>query len=258
MTEVEWLNSSDPLAMTNCWGPSQRKLRLLICACIRRAWHLLADERSRQAVEVSEAFADEPRRILYLLDAQEAAGAATSQTRSRHGLAQELYNDHFLDDAPDNDGPDLSAEDGYRAYAAVAAASDAVLAAEVAWWAAAQPLELRHALYILQQLQRVLCRSTPGSSVEAEKAAQAQLVREIAGNPLRRPRLKAEWLNWNGGTIPRIAGYIYDERAFHELPVLGDALFDAGCTDPVVLEHCRQPNGHVRGCWLLDAILGLG
>ena len=49
---------------------------------------------------------------------------------------------------------------------------------------------------------------------------------------------------------------ISDEQAFDQMPVLADALEDAGCADPAILEHCRRRDGHVRGCWLLDAILG--
>jgi hypothetical protein len=64
------------------------------------------------------------------------------------------------------------------------------------------------------------------------------------------------WLLWSHGTIPAIARRIYDERAFHDLPILADALEDAGCTDADILTHCRQPGEHVRGCWVVDLILG--
>ena len=49
---------------------------------------------------------------------------------------------------------------------------------------------------------------------------------------------------------------IYDQRRFVEMPVLGDALEEAGCTDADILDHCRQPGEHVRGCWVLDYLLG--
>jgi hypothetical protein len=50
---------------------------------------------------------------------------------------------------------------------------------------------------------------------------------------------------------------VYDERAFDRMPVLGDALEEAGCTDEGVLSHCRS-GVHARGCWVVDALLGLG
>lgn len=66
-----------------------------------------------------------------------------------------------------------------------------------------------------------------------------------------------EWLTWDGGTIPAIAQGIYEDRAFDRMPILADALQDAGCEDATILGHCRQPGRHVKGCWAVDALLGL-
>ena len=49
---------------------------------------------------------------------------------------------------------------------------------------------------------------------------------------------------------------IYQERAFERLPILADALEEAGCDDPDILSHLRGPGPHVRGCWALDLVLG--
>ena len=54
----------------------------------------------------------------------------------------------------------------------------------------------------------------------------------------------------------RIAQAIYDKRAFDRMPILADALEDAGCDNADILAHCRGPNEHVRGCWVVDLILG--
>jgi hypothetical protein len=51
---------------------------------------------------------------------------------------------------------------------------------------------------------------------------------------------------------------IYDEQAFERLPILGDALEDVGCADRAILDHCHQPAEHLRGCWLIDALLQRG
>jgi hypothetical protein len=56
--------------------------------------------------------------------------------------------------------------------------------------------------------------------------------------------------------VRHLAEDVYEEKAFERMGVLGDALEDAGCTDEVVLSHCRQGAEHVRGCWVLDLILG--
>jgi hypothetical protein len=53
-----------------------------------------------------------------------------------------------------------------------------------------------------------------------------------------------------------MARTIYEDRRFEFLPFLADALEEAGCTDASILNHCREPGEHVRGCWLLDLILG--
>src|SRR5437762_722095 len=58
------------------------------------------------------------------------------------------------------------------------------------------------------------------------------------------------------GIIPRLAQAVYEERAFERLPVLADALEEAGCTDAAILDHCRSPGPHARGCWVVDLLLG--
>jgi hypothetical protein len=91
---------------------------------------------------------------------------------------------------------------------------------------------------------------------DSEPPAQAALVRDIFGNPFRpAPAAAPGWLHWNEDTVAKLAQAIYEERAFYRLPVLADALEEAGCTDPTIIAHCRQPGEHVRGCWVLDLIL---
>jgi hypothetical protein len=83
------------------------------------------------------------------------------------------------------------------------------------------------------------------------------VLRDIFGpQPFRPVAIAPAWLSWNSGTVPAIARRIYDERAYHDLPILADALEDAGCTDADILAHCRGPGPHVRGCWVVDLLLG--
>ena len=92
----------------------------------------------------------------------------------------------------------------------------------------------------------------------AEAARLAALLREVLGNPFRPVNVNPAWLTWDGGCIQSLARRIYDERGFAALPVLADALEEAGCSDADILRHCREPGPHVRGCWVVDFLLGKG
>ena len=89
-----------------------------------------------------------------------------------------------------------------------------------------------------------------------ELTRQACLLRDIIGNPFRHSSRTSTWLKWNDGAVPMIAQGIYADRAFDRLPILADALEDAGCDNADILAHCRGPGPHVRGCWVVDLILG--
>jgi len=82
---------------------------------------------------------------------------------------------------------------------------------------------------------------------------QCRFLRDIFGPlPLRSIVLEQ---HWNAGTVPKLAQAIYDGRSYDRLPILADALEDAGCYDEVVLSHCRQAAEHCRGCWVVDLLL---
>src|SRR5262249_37478082 len=92
-----------------------------------------------------------------------------------------------------------------------------------------------------------------GGNEEPEEREQAKLMRDIFGNPFRLIALDPTWQNSN---VLALAQSVYDERAYDRMPILGDALEDAGCTNADILGHCRGPGPHVRGCWVVDLILG--
>jgi hypothetical protein len=75
----------------------------------------------------------------------------------------------------------------------------------------------------------------------------------VFGNPYGQITAEPGWLR---ADVKSLAQSIYELRSFDRMPALGEALRDAGCTNPEVLGHARRAEGHVRGCWLLDAILG--
>ena len=92
----------------------------------------------------------------------------------------------------------------------------------------------------------------------AERRHQAALLRCLFGPlPFRPPpAIDAAVLAWNDAAVPRIAAAIYDDRRFDDLPVLADALEEAGCADAELLGHCRGGGEHTRGCWPVDLVLG--
>jgi hypothetical protein len=90
----------------------------------------------------------------------------------------------------------------------------------------------------------------------AEKEAQCRLLRCLVGNPFRPVSAPAAWRTWRGGTVVRLAEQVYEGRSYGNLPVLADALEEAGCADADLLAHCRSADEHARGCWALDLVLG--
>ena len=84
------------------------------------------------------------------------------------------------------------------------------------------------------------------------------VLRDIFGNPFRPVSVNPTWLAWNRGAVVGIARTIYDDNAFDLLPILADALKDADCDDEEILQHCRDGGPHVRGCWVVDSMLGRG
>ena len=97
-----------------------------------------------------------------------------------------------------------------------------------------------------------------GSEVEAlraqNKRVQLATLCDIFGNPFRPVAFSAEWRT---DTAVLLARQMYESREFGAMPILADALQDAGCDNPDILDHCRDTTlAHVRGCWVVDLVLG--
>jgi hypothetical protein len=95
-------------------------------------------------------------------------------------------------------------------------------------------------------------RSRWHAARRAEAAVQAQLLRCLAGNPFRPVAVDRGWLT---ADVRGLVQTIYEEGTFEQLPVLGDALEDAGCAEAAMLLHCRETGPHARGCFVLDLLL---
>lgn len=87
-----------------------------------------------------------------------------------------------------------------------------------------------------------------------EARVQADLLRDIFGNPFRPIAVVPSWLTTD---VRLLARGIYEEKAFDRMPILADALQDAGCDSDDLLAHCRDASAaHVRGCWVCDLVTG--
>jgi hypothetical protein len=228
MTEAEWLACDDLYSMLEFLRDrvSDRKLRLFAVACCRRPYYRVDDERHRRAIQFAERMADE--------------AVSEGEWREVRQAALELWQAAWADSLEaQQQAPRGTPEVEKLVHADMATAAGwAIL--EDAWEAAYQATGVDW-----------------GEDYADEPAHQLVLLRDVFGPPLFRPvPIDPAWLGADGGAAPALARRIYNDRAFHDLPVLAGALERAGCADPDMLSHCRQPSEHVRGCWVVDLILG--
>ena len=237
MTEAEWMactSRHDMLAWIHGRGCStERKIRLFGLACCRRVWHLLPDQFHRDAVELVERYVDGTATVE---EFKRVYGCHSQIDRSGHAsggywAALAVFHVMFTYDT------NPTAEDGYLLYGVNEAADDSCAAIAFA--------------------QEGTDSEGKQKRWNEEAIKQADIVREIILHPDRpSPTVKPSWLAWNNGAIRKMVPSIYDARAFDRLPLLADALEDAGCTDADILAHCRGGGEHVRGCWVVDLLLG--
>jgi hypothetical protein len=218
-------------------GPraTDRKLRLFLCACCYSVWDGLP-EWCRKAVEVGEQYADglanKHVRLLAARQTREVSMAATAPVLGPRPLARQC-----------------------------SWIANQVLAARIT---------LRHGC-LLPQPERVVERLQSagtivdeGSGLEAVPSGgvhlhvldgwYADLLRDIVGNPFRVVPFDPAWLT---PTATALARQLYETRSFASMPILADALQDAGCENDDILDHCRHEHSpHARGCWVVDAVLG--
>ncbi len=221
MTEAEWLTGTDLTPMLEFIQSkmSDRKLRLFAVTCGRRIWEAMIDRRSHHAIELAERSADQPVSYEELAKVSDEAEKA---------YVENLFN---ADDAKMD---------------ALNAASCISTPGREYWGQLSLILE-------------GVCRASFAGAQE-ERTSQITRLHDIVGNPFRPVTFDPNWLT---STVHSLAQATYDQR---DLPtgtldstrfaILADALADAGCTDTAILDHCRASGEHIRGCWVVDAILG--
>jgi hypothetical protein len=90
-------------------------------------------------------------------------------------------------------------------------------------------------------------------TIQGYQTNPAYYLRDIIGNPFRPVTFD---INWRTSTVIALARSVYESRGYGPMPLLADALQDAGCENEEILNHCRSADPHVRGCWVVELILG--
>jgi hypothetical protein len=222
MTEKEWLSAKEASALALHLRASKhpRKARLYGVACCRQAMQLAPEPRLLPLLDAAERFAEGE------LTWDDLKPLRRVLATIRKGLGEPF-------------GPDEAAICVVKAVdratnkpAAVAVSADE---------------EARNAAAALARPKWVT------GSKRAEKQHIA-FAHDIFGNPFRPVAFDSAWRT---DTVLSLARVMYETRDFAAMPILADALQDVGCEHAAVLDHCRDPQAaHVRGCWVVDLVLG--
>ena len=236
MTEADWLASDDTMVMYSKVSPalspsthrqrlSRRVASLFAVACIRATPRTQSQAFLQHAATIVERVADESE--------------VWDEVDRLNVGARHRCSGHELESAPH-----------YWALVAFRLTSNTVASC-----AMHVPLFLGHA-------------RAGSDGAEHLRRVYADLLREVAGNPFRGGRGKRMKKPTKRHAFPvlrdahvtstvlAIARQMYDSRDFSAMPILADALQGAGCDSDNVLDHCRGPGPHVRGCWVVDLVLG--
>jgi len=242
MTEQEWLECTDPQPMLEFLQGkvSDRKLRLFAVACSRRIWPLLSDAViCEKTIAFAERFADG------LASTSELHGGGWGKVGSVFSVV--------LWDA-------WEAAENAVSYGA-GMVKRAVLGLDTekyaTWTSAFETACYDHSLgEAMRMADATLPTEYLAKGVQAssdEHNGQCHLLCDIFSNPFRPATFDPRWLT---STVIDLAKAIYEERAFDRMPILADALMDAGCDNDDIIAHCRGDGPHVRGCWVVDLLLG--
>jgi hypothetical protein len=251
MTEQEWLTGRQPILALEFVRKraSTRKLRLFSCAY----WRWLAiswkSDRCLRAVQTAERFVDG------LCDREEFAAVHYEVARAANQLDEWFRDpaDHSL----------VTAARAATESDAYVGASDCILDDSPAAAMVGSRVNLgrgtRHtALEETRGFVNFFANlwheiKTGTVLLSPKEKAQLIILRDLFVNPFHPVSADPCWRSIH---VMGLADGIYEDRDFDRLPILADALEEAGCTDAEILSHCRGPGPHVRGCWVVDLLLG--
>jgi hypothetical protein len=251
MTEVEWLTEphgvTDSMIVADMTDfiasvGSERKLRLFTHACCQRIENLLVNPCSRSALAALARYADGE------CDKDELGVHWSGALAAKQAIEEPLCQDGCLYSTAESIAAGAICYASNPIYAGafrkpyyhnstVSAAANAALVAtgSVAY-------------------SHTQSRSDSEAAQSTEAVVQSLLLHDIFGNPFRPVTFPPAWRTI---TTVALAKLIHESRDFGAMPILADALQDAGCEDADILNHCRDVSAtHVRGCWVVDLVLG--
>jgi hypothetical protein len=227
MTEAEWLSARTVIGL-DLWRTAKerhRKWRLFAAACCQRGIELVGDGRLNAVLEVAELFADSGVTWEEVKIARKVVTAIRKELGDPFGPTESLR--HTLEG--------LECATTKKPVGALGASHKVHFAFRA----------LARGSGIPSEFNRLGDR---------EEAEQVRLAHDIFGNPFRPVAFDPAW---RSSAAAGIAQKMYDAREFGAMPILADALQDAGCEDAAILGHCRDPQqAHVLGCWVVDLVLG--
>jgi hypothetical protein len=242
MTEAEWLNLVDVNAILDFHHKtkvSDRKFRLFACACGRDVWDLPFNERQSWQPMLANYPEEQSKKRF--------RGPEERVERNRRAIKTA---ERFADGHATTEELSIS----FRACEVGTIGRSSTK--KSAWSAAGETAALcRQTLRHSGRFDHVRAES-PAEPYELVEhmlnLVQRPFLQDIFGNPFRPVTIDPKWLN---SIAVDLAAAIYNERAFDRMPILADALMDAGCDNEEVIGHCRSKRTHVRGCWVVDLLL---
>ncbi len=259
MTEAEWLacTTPEPMLRSLCHrrrrkvpggpGLDPERFRVFAAACARRVWDHLTPT-LRLVLEHLECYPldSEPDLLRHAWQIHH------QESERLQGLATQVLAEYFAGETDMRRMAEIHVQLAAGQMVGYVAVSKSYQAAQQHIWAA-RTAGIREFLdehppgRRLANLPRFWDRISA-----AELRAQAAVLRDVFGNPYRRLAFEA---TWRTRAAVALARQVHEGRDYSLLPILGDALQDAGCDHAGILSHCRAERLHVRGCWVVDHVL---
>ena len=238
MTEKRWWEATDPTPMLRFLRgrASERKCRLIACAVCRDEGRMIQASVFSQAIQLGEQCADGVRDEGAIVESHKAIRSAFHETLTLgdpDNVALALFHASILT----NKSSPVEILGGQlpSLWSRLRLAGQELLD----WYR----LEYRFGIRL------------PSWKWWVGPPHRCDIIRDIIGNPFRPAAVDPAWRT---STAMQLAQGMYDSRDFAAMPILADALQDAGCSNDDILAHCRGPGPHARGCWVVDLVLGKG